>query len=107
MILKINSNYPFAFSAKDLSKLFTPEPKYFPLLKKYGGIEGLSKGLHTSLQTGLSQDETLKPISLKEITGEDFASENEQENVHPVLLLIQYQILQMRYLNSRIQEIIL
>ncbi|CAG8470029.1 4094_t:CDS:2 [Funneliformis mosseae] len=61
---------PFAFTPTQLYRLI--DPKNLSLLKSYGGIDGLIKGLHTDPQTGLSRDEStpLKQISFKDITKE-------------------------------------
>ncbi|CAB4482779.1 unnamed protein product [Rhizophagus irregularis] len=80
-----SSSNPFAFTPKTLSPLAEPTQKKqsLKLLKSYGGLDGLVKGLHTDQRTGL-KDETasLKPITLREITGE--SNDNivdEQDNV--------------------------
>ncbi|CAB5371902.1 unnamed protein product [Rhizophagus irregularis] len=80
-----SSSNPFAFTPKTLSPLAEPTQKKqsLKLLKSYGGLDGLVKGLHTNQRTGL-KDETasLKPITLREITGE--SNDNivdEQDNV--------------------------
>lgn len=42
---------PFAFTPEQLSSLM--DPKNLPLLRTYGGLEGVARGLHVDLQTGL------------------------------------------------------
>lgn len=42
---------PFAFAPDQLSALM--DPKNLPLLRSYGGLEGVARGLHVDLQTGL------------------------------------------------------
>ncbi|GES96174.1 calcium-translocating P-type ATPase [Rhizophagus clarus] len=83
-----NSSNPFAFTPKTLAPLSEPTQKKqnLKLLKSYGGLEGLIKGLHTNQRAGLKDETTpLKPISLSEITN-DLSEDNnniidEQENV--------------------------
>jgi Ca2+-transporting ATPase len=77
-----SSSNPFAFTPKTLSLLAEPTQKKqsIKLLKSYGGLDCLIKGLHTNQWTGLKDETTsLKPIPLKEITGED--NDDEQNNV--------------------------
>jgi Ca2+-transporting ATPase len=82
-----SSSNPFAFTPKKLSHLAEPTQKKtcLLLLKRYGGIDSLIKGLHTNSQEGLYEDKDLKPITLKEITkdldeeGGDII-EDEQDN---------------------------
>lgn len=42
----------FAFVPDQLSALM--DPKNLPLLRSYGGLEGVARGLHVDLQTGLT-----------------------------------------------------
>lgn len=80
-----SSSNPFAFTPKLLSPLAEPTQKSqsLKILKSYGGLDGLVKGLHTDQRDGLKDEATpLKPITLREITGED--NDNiidEQDNV--------------------------
>ncbi|RIA84092.1 hypothetical protein C1645_698910 [Glomus cerebriforme] len=84
-----NSSNPFAFTPKRLSLLAEPTQKKESLLilKSYGGLVGLEKGLHTNLKSGLNDETTpLKPITLREITkdlseGGDIIDDNDQNNV--------------------------
>ncbi|KAI8361695.1 PMCA-type calcium-translocating P-type ATPase [Blakeslea trispora] len=42
---------PFAFTNQQLSALM--DPKNLPLLRSYGGLEGVARGLHVDVHTGL------------------------------------------------------
>ena len=61
-----NSTFSFAFTPTKLYNLV--DQKDCSLLKRYGGINGLTKGFHTDTQGGSSGDETspLKPITFKD-----------------------------------------
>ncbi|KAG1071114.1 hypothetical protein G6F42_026057 [Rhizopus arrhizus] len=43
---------PFAFVPEQLSSLM--DPKNVPLLRTYGGLEGVARGLHVDLASGLT-----------------------------------------------------
>ncbi|KAL7312035.1 plasma membrane calcium [Mucor circinelloides] len=45
-------NNPFAFVPEQLSSLM--DPKNVPLLRTYGGLEGVARGLHVDLASGLT-----------------------------------------------------
>ncbi|CAJ0650146.1 964_t:CDS:2 [Entrophospora sp. SA101] len=72
-----SSRQPFPFAPYLLSPLF--DPKNLRLLKIFGGTDGIIKGLHTNIETGLSSDEMapLNEISLDEIS--DIANEDDTE----------------------------
>jgi Ca2+-transporting ATPase len=80
-----SSSNPFAFTPKTLTPLAEPTQKKqsIKILKSYGGLDGLIKGLHTNQRAGLKDETTsLKPITLKEITGKDNDNiVDEQNNV--------------------------
>lgn len=58
-------NNPFAFSPGQLNKLLNP--KSLPALQALGGLQGLTRGLCTDLDAGLSIDETsVSPITFDE-----------------------------------------
>ncbi|CAI2161661.1 17506_t:CDS:2 [Funneliformis geosporum] len=86
-----NISNPFAFTPTQLYRLI--DPKNLSLLKSYGGIDGLIKGLHSDPQAGLSRDEStpLKQISFKDITKdlpEDGSIiENEEDNAQQTLVV--------------------
>ncbi|KAI7903186.1 PMCA-type calcium-translocating P-type ATPase [Cokeromyces recurvatus] len=46
-----DTSNPFAFTPEQLSALM--DPKNLPLLRSYGGLEGVARGLHSDLQKGL------------------------------------------------------
>lgn len=58
---------PFAFTTEQLSALY--DPKNIELLAAYGGLEGIARGLHTDIKSGLSSDEhaPFEPVSLNDI----------------------------------------
>lgn len=57
---------PFAFIPEQLSALV--DPKNLPLLRAYGGVEGVAKGLHVDLRSGLIPNApNHQPISLDQI----------------------------------------
>ncbi|CEI92331.1 Putative Calcium-translocating P-type ATPase, PMCA-type [Rhizopus microsporus] len=57
---------PFAFLPEQLSALV--DPKNLPLLRAYGGVEGVAKGLHVDLRSGLIPNApNHQPISLDQI----------------------------------------
>src|SRR6266542_434697 len=78
-----NIQSPFAFTTTQLYRLI--DPKDLSLLKSYGGIDGLIKGLHADPHAGLSSDETtpFKPITFREITT-DLEDEGTIENENNV-----------------------
>ncbi|KAG2184768.1 hypothetical protein INT43_000681 [Umbelopsis isabellina] len=59
---------PFAFTTDQLGALY--DPKNIELLAAYGGLEGVAKGLHSNIKTGLSSDEQapFEPVTLSDIT---------------------------------------
>lgn len=60
---------PFAFTTEQLSALM--DPKNLPLLRSYGGLEGVARGLHVDLQTGLIPNApNHQPISLDQVMRE-------------------------------------
>jgi len=61
---------PFAFTTEELVSLVTE--KDLPKLKKFGGIEGIIKGLRSDATAGLRVDETasLEPVRLEELEGD-------------------------------------
>lgn len=61
-----NPSNPFAFTPDQLSAL--QDPKNISLLHAYGGLNGVSKGLHANIQRGLSAQSTIDSnITLNEI----------------------------------------
>jgi magnesium-transporting ATPase (P-type) len=58
---------PFAFTTDQLAALY--DPKNIELLAAYGGLEGVAKGLHSNVKTGLSSDEQapFEPVTLTDI----------------------------------------
>ncbi|KAG9300428.1 hypothetical protein G9A89_010053 [Geosiphon pyriformis] len=69
---------PFPFTPSSLTALI--DPKNLNLLKTYGGIEGLLKGLHTDGELGLSNDET-SPLERKTLN--DIANEPSLDEIEP------------------------
>jgi len=69
---EIDATYasPFAFITEELVSLISE--KDLPKLKKFGGIEGIIKGLQSDATAGLSVDETasLGPVRLQELEGD-------------------------------------
>lgn len=68
---------PFAFAPEQLSALM--DPKNLPLLRSYGGLDGVARGLHVDLQTGLIPNAPQHPritldqvIATKQETPVDF-----------------------------------
>jgi Ca2+-transporting ATPase len=60
---------PFAFSIEQLQALM--DPKNVPLLRSFGGLEGVARGLHVDLKAGLSTNSPAHPrITLNEIIDE-------------------------------------
>ncbi|KAI8887494.1 PMCA-type calcium-translocating P-type ATPase [Backusella circina FSU 941] len=61
---------PFAFSTDQLSALL--DPKNIPLLKAYGGLEGVARGIHVNLKSGLIPNAPQHPrITLDEVTKDE------------------------------------
>jgi Ca2+-transporting ATPase len=61
---------PFAFSTDQLSALM--DPKNVPLLRAYGGLEGVARGLHVNLKSGLIPNAPQHPrITLDEVTKDE------------------------------------
>ncbi|CAH1765976.1 1340_t:CDS:2 [Entrophospora sp. SA101] len=96
-ILKRNvepSQQTFPFTPHLLYHLF--DPKNLRLLKIFGGTDGIIKGLHTNIETGLSNDEIapLDPIPLdtiSEITNNDDAEylerfKSEKSTATPIII---------------------
>nr|CAG8461010.1 11108_t:CDS:2 [Entrophospora candida] len=96
-ILKQNvepSQQPFPFTPHLLYHLF--DQKNLRLLKIFGGTDGIIKGLHTNIETGLSNDEIapLDPIPLdtiSEITNNDDAEylerfKSEKSTATPIII---------------------
>lgn len=61
-------NNPFAFTPWQLNKLLNP--KSLPIFRALGGINGISAGLQSNVQSGLSVDESTAPryVSFAEAT---------------------------------------
>ncbi|KAI9497073.1 PMCA-type calcium-translocating P-type ATPase [Zychaea mexicana] len=56
----------FAFTPDQLSALM--DPKNLPLLYSYGGLDGVAKGLHVDLQTGLVPNTKIQtPVTLNDV----------------------------------------
>lgn len=61
---------PFAFVPEQLSALM--DPKNLPLLYSYGGLNGIAKGLHVDLQTGLVPNVKIQtPVTLNDVMQHD------------------------------------
>ena len=57
---------PFAFTHDQMSALL--DPKNLPLLRSFGGLEGVARGLHVDLQSGLTPNApNHQPISLDQV----------------------------------------
>nr|CAG8460801.1 2678_t:CDS:2 [Entrophospora candida] len=88
------SQQPFPFTPHLLYHLF--DQKNLRLLKIFGGTDGIIKGLHTNIETGLSNDEIapLDPIPLdtiSEITNNDDAEylerfKSEKSTATPIII---------------------
>lgn len=62
-------NNPFAFVPEQLSALV--DPKNMPLLRAYGGLEGVARGLHVDLKSGLIPNAPKhQPITLEQVMTE-------------------------------------
>ena len=60
---------PFAFTNQQLSALM--DPKNLPLLRSFGGLEGIARGLHVDLRTGLKPNGPKHPkVSLSQVMKE-------------------------------------
>ncbi|KAG0739123.1 hypothetical protein G6F57_011787 [Rhizopus arrhizus] len=60
---------PFAFTPEQLGALI--DPKNLPLLRAYGGLEGVARGLHSDLRSGLIPNApNHQPITLDQIMKE-------------------------------------
>ncbi|KAI8079650.1 PMCA-type calcium-translocating P-type ATPase [Gilbertella persicaria] len=60
---------PFAFTPEQLSSLM--DPKNLPLLRSYGGLEGVARGLHVDLKAGLTPNAPKHPhITLDQVIKE-------------------------------------
>lgn len=69
---------PFAFVPEQLSSLM--DPKNMPLLRSYGGLEGVARGLHVDLQTGLIPNAPPHPrITLNQVMKDGSAEVEEIE----------------------------
>ncbi|KAI9476101.1 MAG: PMCA-type calcium-translocating P-type ATPase [Benjaminiella poitrasii] len=64
-----DTSNPFAFTPEQLSALL--DPKNLPLLRTYGGLEGVARGLHVDLQKGLMPHAPTHPnITLDQVMKE-------------------------------------
>lgn len=60
---------PFAFTHEQLGALI--DPKNLPLLRAYGGLEGVARGLHSDLRSGLIPNApNHQPITLDQVIKE-------------------------------------
>lgn len=65
--LHSNPNNPFAFTPNQLAAL--QDPKNIDLLHTFGGLDGVAKGLHANVHTGLDPLTIFSPnITLHDIT---------------------------------------
>ncbi|ORZ19375.1 PMCA-type calcium-translocating P-type ATPase [Absidia repens] len=73
MLQHTDNNNPFAFTPTQLATLM--DPKNLPLLSQFGGLQGVARGLHAKLQSGLSATPELEQIkyaiSLNEVIPKD------------------------------------
>ncbi|KAF7730071.1 hypothetical protein EC973_003017 [Apophysomyces ossiformis] len=78
---------PFAFTAEQLSALM--DPKNLGLLRIYGGLQGVARGIHADLQSGLDEDLRIEnAITLDDIMTESTEKETsvvQQEQQHQQL----------------------
>ncbi|KAG2226158.1 hypothetical protein INT45_003303 [Circinella minor] len=80
-----DNNNPFAFIPSQLEALM--DPKNLDLLIKYGGLEGVARGLHAELHTGLSPNaEISNKVTLNSIMNEsnNTNSANADTSIKPI-----------------------
>ncbi|KAG1437152.1 hypothetical protein G6F56_013243 [Rhizopus delemar] len=58
---------PFAFVPEQLGALV--DPKNLSLLRAYRGVEGVARGIHVNLESGLIPNAQHQPITLNQVLG--------------------------------------
>ncbi|CAO3591880.1 unnamed protein product [Absidia cylindrospora] len=78
MLQHTDNNNPFAFTPTQLATLM--DPKNLPLLSQFGGLQGVARGLHAKLQSGLSATPELEQIKYAISLNEVIPKDNNEED---------------------------
>ncbi|KAG0178616.1 hypothetical protein DFQ29_003219 [Apophysomyces sp. BC1021] len=77
---------PFAFTPEQLSALM--DPKNLALLRTYGGLDGVTRGIHANLQSGLVEDAKIETsVTLCDVMSESIQKESVQHAEHILLAI--------------------